>query len=82
MSLTKVKGYFYNNEGDLIESYIGHLNLDDMDGEGVQVVDGDQNNNQAAAAGTGGGVIDLDDIDDDDDDGGNMFAEKKVEEEK
>tara|TARA_R100001443_G_scaffold110173_2_gene121944 strand:+ start:1101 stop:1301 length:201 start_codon:yes stop_codon:yes gene_type:complete len=31
MSLTKVKGYFYNNDGDLIESYIGHLNLDDMD---------------------------------------------------
>jgi len=32
MSLEKYKGYFYNEDGDLIESYIGYLDLSDMDG--------------------------------------------------
>jgi len=32
MSLEKYKGYFYDNEGKLIEFYNGYLDLEDMDG--------------------------------------------------
>jgi len=31
MSLEKTKGYFYNADGDLIESYIGYLDLTNME---------------------------------------------------
>tara|TARA_Y100001973_G_scaffold84053_1_gene124843 strand:- start:1218 stop:1418 length:201 start_codon:yes stop_codon:yes gene_type:complete len=31
MSLEKTKGYFYNEDGDLIESYIGYLDLSNME---------------------------------------------------
>lgn len=31
MSLLKTKGYFYNEDGDLIESYIGYLDLNNME---------------------------------------------------
>lgn len=31
MSLKKTKGYFYNEDGDLIESYIGYLDLSNME---------------------------------------------------
>tara|TARA_B100000073_G_scaffold246583_1_gene207014 strand:- start:1823 stop:2023 length:201 start_codon:yes stop_codon:yes gene_type:complete len=31
MSLEKTKGYFYNNDGELIESYIGYLDLTNME---------------------------------------------------
>lgn len=31
MSLEKTKGYFYNANGDLIESYIGYLDLTNME---------------------------------------------------
>ena len=31
MSLKKTKGYFYNEDGDLIESYIGYFDLSNME---------------------------------------------------